>query len=149
MNPDHLRFAAVMLAAGAGVPVLAMLNAQLGLRLGAPAAAACVLLVVAFLGAVAVMLFTTGPAPLAKLAAQPRYLLFGGLLMTFYLVSVTVVAPRFGLGNAIFCVLVGQMVSAAVIDHFGLMGAPVKPISLIRATGIAVMAAGVLLTQRG
>ena len=35
------RDAAVMLAAGMGVPLLAALNAQLGVRIGSPAVAAC------------------------------------------------------------------------------------------------------------
>ena len=50
--------------------------------------------------------------------------------------------------NAIFFVLLGQLVSAAAIDHFGLMGARISPLTLTRATGIALMAFGVLLTQR-
>ena len=40
------------------------------------------------------------------------------------------------------------MISAAMIDHFGLLGAMVKPLSLARASGIGLMILGVLLTQR-
>ena len=43
---DTLRYALIMLAAGIGIPVLAALNAQLGARIGSPAAAASVLFVV-------------------------------------------------------------------------------------------------------
>jgi len=62
--------------------------------------------------------------------------------------SVTWVAPRFGVGNAVFFVLLGQLASAALIDHFGLFGARVSPLSLTRAGGIALMASGVWLTQQ-
>ncbi|CAN0161925.1 unnamed protein product, partial [Chrysoparadoxa australica] len=62
--------------------------------------------------------------------------------------SVTLLAPIVGLGNAIFFVLVGQLISAAVIDHFGLFGARLSPLTLTRATGIAVMVLGVWITQR-
>jgi uncharacterized membrane protein YdcZ (DUF606 family) len=37
---------------------------------------------------------------------------------------------------------------AAIVDNFGLMGAMVKSITPARASGLALMAAGVLLTQR-
>lgn len=47
-----------------------------------------------------------------------------------------------------FFVLPGQLISAALIDHFGLFGARVSPLSLSRAGGIALMAAGVFLTQK-
>ena len=148
MLPDTVRYAAVMLAAGIGIPVLAALNAQLGARIGSPAAAATVLFVVAFLGTVAILVLTGGQAALARLPGQPAHLFLAGLLVAFYVLSITWIAPRFGVGNAVFFVLLGQLISAALIDHFGLMAALPKPISWTRAAGIALMAAGVLLTQR-
>lgn len=44
-------------------------------------------------------------------------------------------------------VLLGQLISAAAIDHFGLFGAQVSPLTWVRAGGIAVMALGVGITQ--
>jgi bacterial/archaeal transporter family-2 protein len=148
MTPDTIRYAAIMLAAGMGIPVLAALNAQLGGRIGSPAAAATILFVVALCAASATLLLTSGLSPLGLLPAQPKHLFLGGLFVAFYVLSVTWIAPRFGVGNAIFCVLLGQLISAAVIDHFGLMGAMVKPLSMMGAGGLALMALGVLLTQR-
>ena len=148
MTPETLRYAGVMLAAGIGIPVLAALNAQLGARLGSPAAAALILFVVAFAGALAVTLATAGVAKLVLAPAQPKHLFLAGLLVAVYVLSITWVAPRFGVGNAVFFVLLGQLISAAIIDHFGLMGARVVPLSLARAGGIGMMALGVLLTQR-
>ena len=68
--------------------------------------------------------------------------------MAFYVLSVTWIAPHFGVGNAIFFVLLGQLAAAAAIDHFGLFGARVTPLGFTRAAGIALMAAGLALTQR-
>jgi transporter family-2 protein len=138
-----------MLAAGIGIPILAALNAQLGARIGAPAAAAAVLFVVAFAGTAAVMLATGSARALAALPGQPAHLFLGGLLVAFYVLSITFVAPRFGVGNAVFFVLLGQMISAAAIDHWGLFGAVERPLTLTRAGGIALMAAGIAVIQRG
>jgi transporter family-2 protein len=44
-------------------------------------------------------------------------------------------------------VLVGQLISSAAIDNFGLFGAPHKPIDALRALGIAIMVAGVVIAQ--
>jgi transporter family-2 protein len=63
--------------------------------------------------------------------------------------SITYDAPHFGVGNAIFFVLLGQLAAAAAIDHFGLFGAQTTPLSFTRAGGIAMMTAGLMLTQRG
>jgi bacterial/archaeal transporter family-2 protein len=148
MTPETLRYAAVMLAAGVGIPVLAALNAQLGNRIGSPAAAATILFVVALCATTVTLHLTTGATPLASVPAQPKHLLLAGLLVAFYVLSITWIAPRFGVGNAIFCVLLGQLLAASVIDHFGLLGAVARPLNLIRASGIGLMALGVLLTQR-
>lgn len=141
------QYALIMLAAGIGIPLLAALNAALGVRVGSPAAAATVLFLVA-LGASALVMLVTGPQALSKMHTAPRHLFLGGLLVAFYVLSVTWIAPRFGVGNAVFFVLLGQLISAAAIDHFGLFGARISPLTLTRAGGIALMAAGVWLTQR-
>lgn len=146
MQPTHF-YAITMLAAGVGIPILAALNAQLGVRLGSPVAAAVVLFCVALAGS-AVVLLLHGARPILAIPTVPRHLLLGGLLVAFYILSVTFIAPHFGLGNAVFFVLLGQLISAAVIDHYGLFGARVTPISAMRLGGIAMMAAGVFLTQK-
>jgi transporter family-2 protein len=137
-----------MLAAGIGIPVLAALNAQLGNRIGSPAAAATILFIVALCATTATLILTTGAASLANVPAQPKHLLLAGFSVAFYVLSITWIAPHFGARNAIFCVLLGQLLSASVIDHFGLLDAAVRPLSLMRASGIGLMALGVLLTQR-
>lgn len=139
-------YALIMLVAGIGIPVLAALNARLGQFLGAPGAACVVLFGVAFIAAI-VFYLLVGPKTLMQATEAPKHLLLGGLLVAFYVLSITHVAPHFGVGNAVFFVLLGQLISAAAIDHFGLFGAQVSPITLMRALGISVMAAGVWITQ--
>ena len=143
---SNTSYALIMLAAGIGIPVLAALNASLGRTIGAPAAASVVLFAVAFSTAFVVMLIT-GPAAIAKVAGAPKHLLFAGMLIAFYVLTITYIAPHFGVGNAVFFVLLGQLISAALIDHFGLFGATQTPLTMIRAAGIVVMAGGVFLTQ--
>ena len=146
---DQLRYAGIMLLAAIGIPLLAALNARLGARIGAPFAAATVLFVVAFLTAAAVMLVSGQGRALASLPSQPWYLFLGGLFVAYYVLSVTVVAPRFGIGNAVFCVLLGQMLSAAAIDQFGLFGAMERHLTVTRAMGLGAMVAGLALIQLG
>ena len=139
-------YALIMLAAGIGIPILAALNAALGRYMGSPAAAALILFTVA-LASTAIVTLITGPQAVARVAGTPRHLLLGGVLVAFYVLTITYIAPAFGIGNAIFFVLIGQLISAAAIDHFGLFGAQISPLSLMRATGIAIMGIGVWVTQ--
>ncbi|KIN64374.1 hypothetical protein Z946_3265 [Sulfitobacter noctilucicola] len=141
------QYAVIMLIAGFGVPILAAMNAGLGRHVGSPAAAAVVLFVVALVASLAVAI-ATGPHMVSRFATAPRPLFLGGVLIAFYVLTVTYIAPVFGLGNAVFFVLLGQLISAAAIDHFGLFGAQVSPLGLARAGGIVLMAVGVWLTQQ-
>lgn len=140
------QYAIIMTLAGIGIPVLAALNAQLGGRIGSPAAAATVLFVIAFAVSLGVALIVA-PQGFAQLTGAPKHLFLAGALVAFYILSITYIAPHFGIGNAVFFVLLGQLISAALIDHFGLFGAQVSPVSLTRAAGISTMVIGVWLTQ--
>ena len=72
----------------------------------------------------------------------------GGLLGVFYIISVITAAPRIGAANALGLIVAGQFIAAIVIDHFGWMGLPIKPISWYRISGVALLLAGVYLIQK-
>lgn len=81
------------------------------------------------------------------MAVQLPHLFMAGALIAFYVLSITWIAPAFGVGNAVFFVLLGQMISAAAIDHFGLFGARMVPLTSLRMPGLMAMAGGLALTQ--
>ena len=47
-----------------------------------------------------------------------------------------------------FYVLLGQLIAATIIDHFGLWGAVTTPVTARRLLGLVVMAAGVYLARK-
>ena len=81
--------------------------------------------------------------------SAPWHLFLAGGLVGFHVLPITTAAPHFGVGNAVFFVLLGQLFSTALIDHFGLFGARITPFSIWRAGGIGLMIAGIWLTQKG
>jgi len=144
---NNVLFAPIMLLAGIGIPIMAAGNALLGAKLGSPASAAAIMFALALLVALAVAWATGGPQrPLLGAAPWPYYL--GGLVIAFYLLSITYLGPKLGIGTAVLLVLLGQIAAAATIDHFGLLGAPRTPLTAIRALGLVMMAGGVLLARR-
>lgn len=69
----------------------------------------------------------------------------GGLLGVI-LVTVTVTfAPKLGLANLLFFIILGQLCSAMLIDHFGLLGMPMHPISWVKLLGLAIMLIGIAI----
>lgn len=149
MNTNtYLAYALLGLAAGALIPVMAALSGALGRTIANPNMAASLVVTGA---ALMVLLFTlaTGAfrAPQAALAQATPLQLVSGFGMAFYLLAITFLAPRIGVGNAVMFVVVAQLVSSAVIDHFALFGAPHKPISPQRLLGLVVLAAGAVIAQ--
>jgi transporter family-2 protein len=137
-----------MLIAGIGIPIMGAMSGGLGARLQSPALAAVILFVVGFVLSIMFLFFVEGvPKSIPKEPIPIQYYL-GGVFIIFYTLSITWVGPRFGIGNAVCFVLLGQLISMSVIDHFSLMGAIHYPISIQRITGLIFMALGVFLVVK-
>lgn len=137
-----------MFVSGVGIPVMASLNNGLSERLESPFGAVFVLCLLSmiFLGLYLTVYgwptsFGIGEIPLHYYGAFIPYLL--------YICGITLIAPKIGLGPAVFLVLLGQLVSATVIDHFGLFGVMQTPVTAKRALGLTLMAVGVFLAKAG
>ena len=141
-------YAILMLIAGIGIPIMAALNAGLGEKLQSPALAATILFFVGMIASIGYLLIFEGMPKSLYNATTPPYFYFGGLFVVFYVLSITWVAPRFGIGNAVSFVLLGQLFSMLTIDQFGLMGSPQTTISVQRIIGLVLMAVGVFLVVR-
>jgi bacterial/archaeal transporter family-2 protein len=141
-------YVAIALLAGIAVPFLAAINASFGQAIGNVWWASMVLCAVALVTILGVSLATGSgvPGPSA-FAGASWWHVTAGCFFTVYIVSMTFVAPRIGLGNAIILVVVAQIVTAVAIDHFGLLGAGVTPLDWKRAMGIAFLVAGVTLAR--
>jgi bacterial/archaeal transporter family-2 protein len=149
MNAPTLAFyIALSTVGGILIPIMAALSGALGRTLDNPWAAAAIVSIGATALVLAFTLLTGSMSVSWETLKQARPLqLLAGVGFAFYLLSITWVGPRFGIGNAVMFVLGGQIVSSALIDHFGLFGAPHKPIDLLRATGLVVMAIGIAIAQ--
>lgn len=148
MPSSQALYVAIGLLAGIAVPFLASINASFGQAIGNVWWASMALCAVALVTIAGVSLGTGSglPGPSA-IAGASWWHLTAGCFFTIYIVSMTFVAPRIGLGNAIVLVIVAQILTAVVIDHFGLLGAAVHPLDWKRALGVAFLIAGVMLAR--
>jgi transporter family-2 protein len=144
---NFITYALIMLLAGLGIPVMAALNGGLGVKLQNPALATTILFVVSSVIS-AMYLVVSGNWPKSFSNNAPVFLYSGAAFVLFYVLSITSIAPKFGIGNAIAFVLLGQLISMAVIDHYQLMGMPHNAITTTRFLGLVLMSAGVFLAVR-
>ena len=142
---NNLIYSSIMLAAGLGIPVMAALNGGLGTKLQSPALAATILFSVGLIIALANLVVTKGIPSAFYLSDIPWYFYSGGFFVMFYILSITWVAPRFGVSNAVSFVLLGQLIAMSFIDHFGLMGSQQYTLSVQRTIGLLLMTVGVFM----
>lgn len=145
-----LLLALLALASGALIPVQAASNAALArvVHDNVPFAATTLFLV-AFVAAAAALLVSGQGLPTATdLAEAPWWSYSGGPIVAFYVLTITFLAPRLGVGNAIALIVAGQVLAALAIDHFGLLRSMVFPLTATRMIGGALMIAGVFLALR-
>jgi transporter family-2 protein len=53
-----------------------------------------------------------------------------------------------GAGGVTAATIAGQLATAVVVDHFGLLGVERQPVTALRLVGIALLAGGVFLVVR-
>ena len=146
MTPVRLLIWAAL--AGAFIPVMAILNGRLGKSMGEALHASVILFGVGFLFCLTVALVLTKSLPHATDLANAKPIEYlGGFSVGFYVISATLLAPRIGLANFIVCAVSAQIIISVVIDHFGLLGAMVRPVSMTRLIGIGLLIAGIIVTQ--
>jgi bacterial/archaeal transporter family-2 protein len=143
-----LSYALWAFAAGAMIPLMAILNAGLARAAGGPIPATAILLATGMLAVLLFAAITTTRIPNMQSLARIAPVQFaGGLIVAFYVLSITFIAPRFGVGNAILFAVTAQLVTSALIDHFALAGAALRPVTAMRMVGLLVVIAGLVLTQ--
>ena len=106
--------------------------------------------IVHFGGAVAALipLIFIGGGKLGLWKSLPWYTLFTGVLGLVVLSAVSYAIPRIGVAGAITSIVTGQILISALLDHFGWLGADIRPLDGTRLLGLGIVMLGVWLTVK-
>jgi len=137
------------LVAGAMMPTQAAINNRLSMFVESPILAALISFAIGTIGLLVYVLISGAPLNnLLSARNAPAIAWIGGLLGAFFVTATVVLVPRLGVAMTFSLLIAGQMLVTLVIDHFGLLGVPVKEVSLARVGGILLITAGVVLIRR-
>ena len=135
---------------GAGNAVQTLVNAKLRLALDSPIWAAVAQTIVGLSMLTVMGFLTRQPAPvMVGWSKHPWWIWTGGIFGITYVVVTIVLAPRLGTALMLASIIVGQLISALILDHYGWLGAPIVPLSATRVLGAILLVVGVLLIRRG
>jgi transporter family-2 protein len=139
----------VALAAGAGLPVQAGVNAAMARHVGRPEWAAFVNFAVGIVALAAwLAALRLAPPPALAVARAPWWSWTGGLLGAFYVSAVVMLTPRLGVAATLGLAVAGQMVAALAMDHVGALGLELRPMTPSKLAGAALLVVAVVLIRR-
>jgi transporter family-2 protein len=140
----------LLLAVGAGVSVVVqqVLNANLRHALNSAAWSGFVSYLVGTICMALLAIALRDPVPSAVAAARiPWWAWSGGLFGAIFIALAILLIPQLGAATFIALLVAGQMLCSLAFDHFGLLGLPVQPASLIRLAGAAFLILGVVMIR--
>ncbi len=142
-------FIILALLAGMAIPTQATINSKLAESVGSPISAAFISFVIGTVALFVYMLLTGVPLNgLASAKGAPLIAWIGGFLGAFFVSVMAMVVPRIGVALAFSSAIGGQMLVTLLIDHFGWLGVPEKPINLMRVLGAALITVGMILIRK-
>lgn len=136
----------LVLLAGASIAAQAGINAHLGRMLGNSMHGVLVSFTVGTVAALAYCLIEGGSvASLNAVRGAPWWVWTGGLLGVGFVWCTIFAVPKIGVVAMIPLVVAGQMITAVVLEHFGLLGAPTQPVSAGRIIGVLLVVLGAVV----
>jgi transporter family-2 protein len=146
MSPLVLFVLAVL--AGSMIAIQSVLNSALGEKTGHLGSVLILTFVSVFALVVLIRLFP-GTADLRQLPGLSQWYLYaGGILGIVILAAPIFLIPRIGTTATVTGLVIGQLLLAILIDHFGVFSVPRVEIGFTRMFGVLLLALGAYLITK-
>ncbi len=77
---------------------------------------------------------------------MPPYLYLTGFVSAFIVLATTYLIPRMGVRHFFILTISGQILTALVVSHFGLLQTPTDPVSAKKLLGAVLVVLGALFS---
>jgi transporter family-2 protein len=134
------------LIGGTAVGIQSPIAGAMGQRVGGTASSLIIHLSGMILSAI--FLFIRGGEKIRDWHTLPWYMLGAGIFGLILYQTINITLPRLGSTMMIALIIIGQLLTGVVIDHFGLLGVVTRPIDLPRFLGIGALLLGGFLIAR-
>jgi transporter family-2 protein len=139
----------VALIAGAVLPVQTAVNNKMAVAVGTPVLGALVSFAV---GTLSILIYSLASGEsLGSLTSSkdaPAIAWIGGLLGAFFVTATIILMPRIGVAMTISLIIAGQLITALILDHFGLLGLEVRQVTPLRIVGVVLVGLGAVLIRK-
>jgi len=141
----ELLFFVVAAIAGSTMAIQGSLNTVLAKTIGQLEATFVVHLLAIIVLVLLLLVLNLGQGNLKLINKAPWYSYVGGLLSIVIVYTVMVSIKKLGVANATTMIIASQIITATVVDHFGLWGLEQTSFQFVRLIGIVFLIIGVKL----
>lgn len=136
--------------AGLTIPIQGAANAQLNKGFGQVALAGFVIYAVASCGLLLCVPFlhVSLRGVSERVAGIPWWAWTGGLCNLVFVLAAALTTQRIGAATFTVTILSAAVILSVLLDHFGLLGLPQHPLSLMRGLGAILAIGGVVVVSR-
>jgi transporter family-2 protein len=135
--------------AGIAITIQSGINSELRTAIQHPLLAAFISFVVGTIALAILLLFSKEAMPsLSDYSHIEWYKYTGGLLGAFVVTVTLLSVSQIGAGNMFVLIVAGQLATAVLMDHFGILGMRSNPVSVQKLLGICLLVAGAWLVNK-
>lgn len=135
--------------AGVAITIQSGINSQLRTAIQHPVMAAFISFVVGTIALALLLFFSKDALPgLSQYSAIEWYKYTGGLLGAFVVTVTLLSVTEIGAANMFVLIIAGQLTTAVLMDHFGVLGMRSNPVSIQKIVGICLLVAGAWLVNK-
>ncbi|MEQ9441451.1 MAG: DMT family transporter [Cyclobacteriaceae bacterium] len=134
---------AIMLLIGVVLTLHLTMNAQVGVILKNPKMGNAIFWTIGGITAIMIGFSSWDSEVFLRLKEVPLWLLTAGIMGAALVFGIAWTIPQIGAGPAFVLLIAGQVITGMVFSHFGLLGSPVEPLSLMKILGVLLLIGGV------
>jgi transporter family-2 protein len=137
---ETLQTIIIGLIGGVAVGIQSPIAGAMGQRVGGTASSFIIHLSGMLLSGI--LLFLRGGEKIRDWVTLPWYMLGAGIFGLILYQTINFTLPRLGGTMMIALIIIGQLLTGVVVDHFGWLGVAIRPIDPARAIGVLLLLAG-------
>jgi transporter family-2 protein len=122
------------------------MNSSVSKYIGSSITANVIFFTIALITAIVIFLFFGEFQSIYRMNEVPAYLYLPGFLSAFIILGTTLLIPHIGARKFFILLIAGQIVTAIVISHFGVLESPSDPISIKKMLGASLVIAGAIIS---
>jgi transporter family-2 protein len=134
------------LLVGALLSIYLPMNSMVSKQLGSAITANITFFLMALLTSIVLFALWGDQSTLARLKSVPSYLYLTGFVSAFIVLATTYLIPHMGVRRFFILTISGQVLTAMIVSHYGLLATPTDPLSAKTLIGAALVVLGAVFS---